>query len=124
MVQIDSLRARKNRRCEMRKVLSAVLVLSLMVTALMIISCAEEEKSPKKVEEVATEDVTSKAPKTQTTDAFSGNPIKRNIYADYQGKRIYFCCANSKRQFEGDPERYIAKFRELGVTLEDAPAGR
>jgi YHS domain-containing protein len=95
-----------------------------MVTGLMIISCAEEEKSPKKVEEVATPDVTSKAPKTQTTDAFSGKPINKSIYADYKGKRIYFCCANSKRQFENDSEKYIKKFRELGVTLEDAPAGR
>jgi YHS domain-containing protein len=108
----------------MRKVLPVFLVLGFVVMGLMIISCAEEEKSPKKVEEVATQDVTSKAPKTQTTDAFSGNPINRNIYADYQGKRIYFCCANSKKQFENDPERYIAKFRELGVTLENAPQGQ
>lgn len=108
----------------MGKTLPMVLVLWVMVMGLMIISCAQEEKSPQKVEEVATEDAGSQAPKPQTTDAFSGNPINRNIYADYQGKRIYFCCANSKKQFESDPERYIAKFRELGVTLEDAPAGR
>jgi YHS domain-containing protein len=108
----------------MRKVLPVFLVLGFVVMGLMIISCAEEEKSPKKVEEVATQDAGSQAPKPQTTDAFSGNPINRNIYADYQGKRIYFCCANSKRQFESDPERYIAKFRELGVTLENAPQGQ
>ncbi len=108
----------------MREILPVVLVLCLMVTGLMIISCAEEEKSPQKVEEVATEEAGSQAPKAQTTDAFSGNPINRSIYADYQGKRIYFCCANSKKQFENDPERYIAKFRELGVTLENAPEGQ
>ncbi len=108
----------------MGKTLPMVLVLWVMVIGLMIISCAEEEKSPQKVEEVATAEAGSQAPKAQTTDAFSGNPINKNVYADYQGKRIYFCCENSKRQFENDSEKYIKKFRELGVTLEDAPAGR
>ncbi|UCB52732.1 MAG: YHS domain-containing protein [Candidatus Zixiibacteriota bacterium] len=108
----------------MGKTLPVVLVLWVMIMGLMIMSCAEEEKSPQKVEEIPTEDIGSQALKPQTTDAFSGNPINRSIYADYHGKRIYFCCANSKRQFEEDPERYIAKFRELGVKLEDAPEGR
>ena len=108
----------------MRKVLPLVPMLLLMIMGLLIISCAEQETSSKKAEEVATEEAGSQAPKAQTTDAFSGKPINRNIYADYQGRRIYFCCANSKREFENDPERYIAKFRELGVTLENAPEGQ
>lgn len=58
----------------------------------------------------------------QTTDALSGNPINQNIYEDYEGKRIYFCCRNSVRKFHEDPSIYLDKFTELGVTLEDAPA--
>lgn len=108
----------------MRKVLPVVLMLLLMEMGLMIISCAKEEESPKKVEEVAPKDLGSQAPKTQTTDAFSGNPINTSIYADYKGKRIYFCCAASRNSFNDDPEKYINKFRELGITLEDAPAQR
>ena len=107
----------------MRKVLPVVLILSLMGMGLMTVSCAKEEKSPKKAEEVAPNDAGSQAPKTQTTDAFSGQPINKSIYADYMGKRIYFCCGESRRQFNNDPEKYIKKFQELGITLEDAPAG-
>jgi len=91
---------------------------------LLIISCAKEEKSPKKVGEAAIEDAGSQAPTAQTTDAFSGNPVNKSIYADYMGKRIYFCCDGSKKSFNMDPERYIAKFREQGIILEDAPAGQ
>lgn len=123
IVQIDSRRARKNRKCRMRKVLPVVLMLSVMGMGLMTMSCAKEEKTPKKAEEVAPKDAGSQAPKTQTIDAFSGNPIDKNIYADHKGKRIYFCCDNSRRTFYDDPEKYIKKFRELGITLEDAPAG-
>ena len=108
----------------MRKVLPVVLMLWLMGMGLLIISCAKEEESPKMVEEAATEDAGSQAPKTQTTDAFSGKPINKDIYADYKGKRIYFCCDGSRKSFNTDPEKYIAKYRELGITLEDAPAGR
>ena len=108
----------------MRKVLPVVLMLWLMVMGVMIISCAKEEKSPKKVEEVATEDVGSQAPTAQTTDAFSGKPVNKSIYADYEGKRIYFCCDGSRKSFDTDPEKYIAKFREQGIILEDAPAER
>ena len=108
----------------MREVLQVVLILSLMATGLMNMSCGKEEKTPQKEVEVTTKDAGSQALKTQTIDAFSGKLVNKDIYADYNGKRIYFCCDQSKNQFNNDPEKYIEKFRELGITLEDAPAGR
>ena len=108
----------------MRKVLQVVLILSLMATGLVNMSCSKEEKTPQKEEEVTTKDTGSQTLKAQTIDAFSGKLVNKDIYADYNGKRIYFCCDQSKNQFNNDPEKYIEKFRELGITLEDAPAGR
>ena len=108
----------------MRKVLQVVLILSLMTTGLMNMSCSKEEKTPQKEEDVTTKDAGPQTLKAQTIDAFSGKPVNKSIYADYNGKRIYFCCDQSKNEFNNDPEKYIEKFRELGITLEDAPAGR
>ena len=31
-------------------------------------------------------------PKPQTTCPVLGGNVDKNVYADYQGKRIYFCC--------------------------------
>jgi YHS domain-containing protein len=105
----------------MYKVLTTVLILWLMGMGLMSISCDKEEKSPQMAEIVTTTDTKSQTLKPQTTDAFSGSPIDKSIYTDYKGKRIYFCCPNSRTSFSGDPEKYIKKLQEQGIALEDAP---
>jgi len=38
-----------------------------------------------------------------------GLPIKEDIYVDYQGERIYFCCAGCPEKFKENPEKYLAK---------------
>jgi YHS domain-containing protein len=41
-----------------------------------------------------------------------GGPIDPNIYTDYNGRRIYFCCTSCPKVFEKDPEKYVAKVDE------------
>jgi YHS domain-containing protein len=60
----------------------------------------------------------------QTVCPVLGNKINKNVYADYQGKRVYFCCAGCDKQFEQNPEKYLKKMKEQGVTPEAAPAGK
>jgi YHS domain-containing protein len=62
-------------------------------------------------------------PKPQTTCPVLAGPIDKKVYADYQGKRIYFCCAGCDKEFMKDPEKYLKKLQEQGVTLEPAPPG-
>lgn len=61
--------------------------------------------------------------KPQTTCPVLGGNVDKNVYADYQGKRIYFCCSGCDAEFKKDPEKYMKKLQEEGVTLEPAPAG-
>ena len=51
-----------------------------------------------------------------------GNKIDKTYFADYKGKRIYFCCPACIEPFNKDPEKYM-KILE-GVKLDDAPAGK
>jgi len=62
-------------------------------------------------------------PKPQTTCPVLGGIVDKNVYADYQGKRIYFCCKGCDAEFNKDPEKYMKKLQEEGVTLEPAPVG-
>jgi YHS domain-containing protein len=62
-------------------------------------------------------------PKPQTTCPVLGGNVDKNVYADYQGKRIYFCCQGCDAEFKKDPEKYMKKLKDEGVTLEPAPAG-
>ena len=61
--------------------------------------------------------------KPQTTCPVLAGNVDKNVYADYKGKRIYFCCQGCDATFKKDPEKYMKKLQEEGVTLEPAPAG-
>jgi len=37
-----------------------------------------------------------------------------DIFTDYQGKRVYFCCPSCKAAFERDPERYLPLLPQFG----------
>ena len=58
---------------------------------------------------------------TQTTCPVMKGPIDKNIYEDYEGKRVYFCCEGCKTTFKAAPEKVMKTLDEAGVTLEEMP---
>lgn len=53
----------------------------------------------------------------QTTCPVTGNELKsKDVFTDYKGRRVYFCCAGCIPQFEKDPQKY------LGILDGKAPA--
>ncbi|MHC4424593.1 MAG: YHS domain-containing protein [Planctomycetota bacterium] len=42
-----------------------------------------------------------------------GNAIKKTLFTEYQGKKVYFCCPGCKPEFEKNPEKYIAKLPQF-----------
>ena len=62
-------------------------------------------------------------PKPQTVCPVRGDKIDKSTYVDYQGKRIYFCCEGCDKDFKKDPEKYLKKLQDEGVTPEPTPAG-
>ena len=59
--------------------------------------------------------------KDQTTCPVMGGLVNKNIYADYQGNRVYFCCPPCLKEFKKDPEKYMKKIKEQGIALEKSP---
>ena len=62
------------------------------------------------------------AGKPQTACPVMGDKINKAIYADHDGKRVYFCCAGCVNTFKKDPAKYVKKLEDAGVTLAKAPA--
>ena len=58
---------------------------------------------------------------SQTTCPVMGGTINKELYADYEGKRVYFCCAGCIPDFKKDPAKYIKKLEDEGVVIEDVP---
>jgi YHS domain-containing protein len=58
----------------------------------------------------------------QTDCPVTGAKISKQYYADYEGKRVYFCCSGCIEQFKKDPAKYMKKMEDQGITLENSPA--
>lgn len=50
-----------------------------------------------------------------------GGKINKDLYADYEGKRVYFCCPGCREQFLKDPRKYLKKLQEQGVDIAETP---
>ena len=59
----------------------------------------------------------------QTTCPVMGGAINKQLYSDYKGQRVYFCCMACPPQFEKDPEKYINKLKEMGQDPEIIQTG-
>ncbi len=59
--------------------------------------------------------------KQQTMCPVMDDEINKKFFADYQGKRVYFCCNACPARFKKDPTKYITKMEAEGITLEKTP---
>ena len=59
--------------------------------------------------------------KPQTTCPVLDGAISRDLFVDYQGKRIYVCCAGCLDALKADPEKYLKKLADEGIAPEDVP---
>lgn len=59
--------------------------------------------------------------KEQTTCPVMGGMVNKNVYADYQGNRVYFCCPPCLKTFKKNPDLYIKQMKEQGIALAKSP---
>lgn len=71
------------------------------------------------IEKMKAEGVELMKLKEQSVCPVSGKELaSKEVFADYEGKRIYFCCPNCAKAFGSDPEKYLSKLAERGETPE------
>jgi YHS domain-containing protein len=94
----------------MKAVKYAVLVMVMLLFAAGAVMAAEEMAAPA-------------APGSlQKICPVTGNPVNPQVYVDYQGNRIYFCCNSCPPGFNKDPEKYMKKMRDENIPIEKTPA--
>jgi YHS domain-containing protein len=59
--------------------------------------------------------------KDQTKCPVMGGLINKNLYADHEGNRVYFCCPPCLKEFKKNPDPYVKKMKEQGITLTKSP---
>ena len=87
-----------------------LLLASFLLVGLIVLNgCKKSEPAaPPESEEVA-----SAAAIEQTICPVMEGAIDKAIFTEYEGKKVYFCCAGCKEKFEKEPEKYIAKLPQF-----------
>jgi YHS domain-containing protein len=49
----------------------------------------------------------------QKTCPVMGGPINKDIFIEYKGKKVYFCCPGCEEKFKAEPQKYIAKLPQF-----------
>jgi YHS domain-containing protein len=75
----------------------------------------QAEKAATATAEEAKKTATAAAAEIEQTmcPVMDGNKIDKNVFVEYKGKKVYFCCADCKAKFEADPEKYIANLPQF-----------
>jgi YHS domain-containing protein len=93
-----------------KNLIMLLLVSTLMLTAVSLTSC-KKKSEPTVPEE--TKEVVSQAIEQKTCPVMEG-PINKELYTEYKGKKVYFCCPGCKEKFEKEPGKYISKLPQFG----------
>jgi len=56
----------------------------------------------------------------KTCPVMVGNKVDPNIFTEYEGKKVYFCCDYCKATFEAEPEKYLDRLPQFSEREEPA----
>jgi YHS domain-containing protein len=87
-----------------------LLLTGLLMTGLIVLNSCKKKAEPVNPE-IATSSIAAII--EQTTCPVMGGAINKNFYAEYKGKKVYFCCPTCKGEFEKNPEKYISKLPQF-----------
>ena len=106
-----------------------VLIAVLFAGLLMLNGCKKSEPTPTQTSEhththedgqthadhahAEPAEAVAAAIEQKTCPVMEGNPIKKEYFVEYKGKKVYFCCPGCDKKFIANPEQYIAKLPQF-----------
>lgn len=92
----------------------------LLVGALVVFAGCKKEEEPMATEqgqvEESMENAVAEAKDTaieQKVCPVMGQPIDKDLFVEYEGKKVYFCCPGCVDTFKKDPEKYLSKLPQF-----------
>lgn len=99
-----------------RDLVFVCLFVGVLLIGLMVLpgcDTAEPTREPVKAVTIAEPSAEITRLAEQTTCPVMGGAIDKNIFIEYEGKKVYFCCPGCEEQFKKEPEKYIAKLPQF-----------
>ena len=101
------------------KIRSVVVILVITITATLIVP-AGCKKQPSEVTPLGQEmaAMTENAAAMEQIEQkmcplMPEMKINPDVFTEYKGKKVYFCCQSCKGEFEKDPEKYVVKLPQF-----------
>ena len=93
----------------------------LLAAAAVFIGCKKKEEqpapppTPESAMEQTKESATQAAASVEQTmcPIMDGNKINKDVFVEYKGKKVYFCCPDCKGKFLAEPEKYLSKLPQF-----------
>jgi len=109
-------------RIERKTLLSIIAVISSIIVIISLNGCKKSEPSTTEPSTVTNQQMAqTETPTTPSTTAtveqticpVMENPINKDIYVEYLGKKVYFCCKECEEKFMEEPEKYLDKLPQF-----------
>ena len=96
------------KKCNLILLLAALSLVGLIVVG----GCKESEPEGSSGTVPEAKDVVAVAGE-QTTCPIMNAAINKEIFVEYKGKKVYFCCPGCEDKFNAEPEKYLAKLPQF-----------
>ncbi len=94
-----------------RKHITLLIMVFFLITGLVVLaSCKKKSGSGTSM---GIESIASGEEILQKNCPVMGGAINKDIFTEYKGKKVYFCCASCKEAFEKEPEKYLSKLPQF-----------
>ena len=85
---------------------------TLLIAVFAIVAgCGRDESAARQTHSVSH----APAAAEQTICPVMGGAVNTNMFADHDGRRVYFCCPSCIGEFKKAPEKYIRKMDEASA---------
>jgi YHS domain-containing protein len=90
-----------------------LIVAVLLLASAVLYGCKKTEPVTTEQQAAVTAASDANAAIEQKTCPVEGGAINKSLFTVYKGKKVYFCCAGCKPEFEKNPEKYISKLPQF-----------
>lgn len=89
-----------------------LLIGAVLIGAIVLQGCRTAEPKNEAVNMTKPKAEIRRSPE-QTLCPVMGLAVDKSVYTEYQGKKVYFCCAGCINKFKEDPGKFLSKLPQF-----------
>ena len=91
----------------MKTLIHTIGVVTVMIAAVTFLGCSKKTDTDHAGHDHAAQAQTAVDAVEQTICPVMKAPINKEIFVEYEGKKVYFCCPGCPEEFKKNPEKYL-----------------